>query len=214
MSRSTLRRVAGPLLVAVTGMMTTQCNGIKDGGKIPKGPVGDIQIAPAKSWPRDAAGGGLVTVDVTTLPGPMPSWNVPPVTPDTIGLLSNHGEGGKHEKRYDLKPNATATYKLVLSNDGTAKTKWTLYEKVGGSLSSHRSGHLWACDTAYHAPLLRAVGFRDCSLTVTYDSLETALATPLRNIKFASYLMPLLNAPTKAAAIWISCNSGCCSLGV
>jgi len=210
MSRNKLGRVAGTFLCAAISLVTLGCP--PSGSVVPKSVVDAVFYPNGTSWTRNAAGGGFVTVDVTVRPGPLPNWNVPPAMPDTIAVLSNRGEGGKNEKRYGLKPSTTATYKLVLSADGSRRTKWTLYEQSGGSLTPHRSGHLWECD--HHTTLLRWLAFKDCSLPVTYDSLETA-AAPLRGQPLlASYFVTASEAlPPQDAAIWISCNMGCCSLG-
>jgi hypothetical protein len=217
MARRKLGQVAAVILVGAAGIVTMQCSRFdRDRGK-PKGAEA-VEIAPPKSWQRVAAGGGLVTVDVTVLSGSgsIPSWSVPPSDPDTIAVFSNHAEGGKREKRYDLKRSDTASYKLVLSNDGSGKTKWTMLEVVGATMTLHRSGHLWPCDSVPHpdsVPRRRDVGFKDCTIAVTYNPIETALA-PFAKVIFASYLMPPREAPPpEDAAAWISCTSGCCSLG-
>ena len=133
MSRNNPRRAAGILFVVATAVMTIQCTGSLLPDVIRAHPI--VFAGTPAPWPRTAAGGGVVTVDVTVRPGPQPRWNVPPAMPDTIAVFSNRGESGKREKRYAMKPQDTATYKLVLSNDGSPRTKWTLYEQKGGSLT-------------------------------------------------------------------------------
>ena len=170
--------------------------------------------AVSKSFRRAARGGGYVTLDVTIRPGGMPDWNIPPRFPDTIAFISNRGEGGKNEKRYDLKPSSIAQYVLVLSRDPSPSiaTLWSLYER--GQTKPHRTGHLAPCET-YHRPSARDLDFRDCALPVRYNSLETAFQLPNASVIFASYVTPgHQELQPELAAAWISCNSGCCSLGI
>src|SRR2546430_8932347 len=118
MPRSKLGRATRVILPAIIGIAAMQCTNVtpvRDTFPV----KADYQTVGPRAWPRQAAGGGLVTVDVTVLPGPMPDLNKAPAVPDTIALLSNRGEGSKREKRYDLKPNDSAIYKLVLANDGS-----------------------------------------------------------------------------------------------
>jgi hypothetical protein len=171
----------------------------------------------SKNFWRAAKGGGYVTLDVTIRPGEIPEWNIPPRFPDTIAFITNRGEGGKNEKRYDLKPSSTARYVLVLSRDPSPSiaTQWSLYEL--GQTKPHRTGHLAPCET-YHPAIARDLAFRDCVLPVKYDPLETAFQLPTGSVIFASYLLPdkepLVPTDATDAAAWISCNSGCCSLGI
>jgi hypothetical protein len=166
------------------------------------------------SFRREAKGGGLVTVDVAVLPGALPSWNVPPGSPQRIGWFSNRGEGGKREKRYDFKPNRDTVYELELSNDSSTRTKWTLYERHGLTRTAHKQGHLWMCDADAHGSVGRAIGFYDCTAPVTYDPGELSTIAPTTHYFFASFVKrddrpDLLISP----AAWISCTTGCCSLG-
>ena len=168
----------------------------------------------SKSFRRAAKGGGYVTLDVTIRPGAVPDWNIPPRVPDTIAFISNRGEGGKNEKRYDLKPSSIAQYVLVLSRDPSPSVGnlWSLYER--GQTKPHRTGHVAPCE-AYHPPYPRDLGFRDCVLPVKYDPRETAFQLPPASVIFASYVMQgHQGLPPEDAAVWISCNSGCCSLGI
>lgn len=167
---------------------------------------------------REARGGGLVSVDVGVLPGDLPDTNmVGPAT--TVAWFSNRGEGGKREKRYDLKPRDQAEYDLVLSNDGSGRTKWTINEinRVTLARTPAHSGHLWACDPMDHSSLSRWVGFKDCPRAIEYDtySLEGVNQRhPM--IVFASNTEAALESENRMdprAPIWISCTSGCCTLG-
>jgi hypothetical protein len=172
-----------------------------------------LQIA--RSVQRDAKGGGYVTVDIAVLPGPLPVWNSPPASAQTIGWLSNRGEAGKREKRYDLKPDRDTVYQLEISADPpSTRTKWTLYELHGRSKVTHRSGHLWECDGQPHPVFLRDINFRDCLAPVTYDPAESALVSPRSQYFLASYSEPTSETTSMLATpVWISCTSGCCSLG-
>jgi hypothetical protein len=162
-----------------------------------------------------------VTVDVAVKPGKVPSWSTPPGSPDTIGWYRNRGEGGKHEKRYDFKSYPDTVYELVLSNDMSGRTKWTIYERHGLVASAfYRSGHLWACDSVPHPPVFfRDIGFKHCGLPVTYDPSELAAISPSPGHFLASYIKPGDIKPDDDAleflspAAWISCTTGCCSLG-
>ncbi len=176
-------------------------------------------VVGVSEFPREAQGGGLVTVYAGVLPGPLPDTNMAG-PPTTVAWFSNKGEEGKHERRYDWKPNSQAQYDLVLSNDGSGRTKWTMNEidSATRARTPVRSGHLWACED-YHPSAGRAVGFRDCPRAVQYDPIEFPLnAVNNQQASFASYItgretgieemLPPQNGP-----IWISCTSGCCSLG-
>jgi hypothetical protein len=148
--------------------------------------------------------------------------------PTTIAWFSNYGERGKREKRYGWKPDSQAQYDLVLSNDGSERTKWTLNEtnSTTKARTPVRTGHLWVCEE-YHPSYSREVGFKDCPRRVVpYDAAEVGL-TPVRNrvASFASHITSLASYvkgteeeanETMAAQdgpIWISCTSGCCTLG-
>ena len=182
---------------------------------------------------RDAKGcSSCVTVAVTAIPGPLPDLSAPPASPIIIGYLANVGEGGRHEKRYDLKPNSEAGYKLQLSTDGT-RIRWTLLEQMSGDTTwvQHRTGHLARCDTIPHSWKERDINFKDCSIPNTYDPLETAAvnAKPLQLAFASSARNPLggqpiplpfpsrwvdaivSNGPNDAPG-WVSCKSGCCTL--
>jgi hypothetical protein len=165
---------------------------------------------------RVAQDGGFVTVYGGVLPGPLPDTNMtgPPIT---VAWFSNVGERGQHERRYDWRPNSQAQYDLVLSNDGSGRTKWTMNEI---NLSTRvrtpvRTGRLWACDTVDHSYTARAVGFKDCPRTVHYDPRELGL-NPMGNrlSSFANYVEGLATEVDEATGpVWISCTSGCCTLG-
>jgi hypothetical protein len=193
----------------------------------PSGPTVE-GLAPISHFKRDATGGGLVTVYVVVWPGPLPDLSMTgPAT--KIASFSNYGEGGKHEKRYDWKPDSQAEYDLVLSNDRSGRTKWEMIETNSTTQTqmTTRSGHLWACDTTYHPSLAREVGFKDCGRKeIPYNKIELSLS-PVRNqlASFASYLTSFVSyikgsdaeanetLPVQDGPIWISCTSGCCTLG-
>lgn len=165
---------------------------------------------------REARGGGFVTVYTGVLPGPLPDTNMtgPPIT---VAWFSNQGEGGKHERRYDWKPNSQAQYDLVLSNDSSGRTKWTMNEIDSATRmrTPVRSGHLWACDKEPHSYTMRMVRFKDCDRQVRYDPRELSL-NPLGNqlTSFASYIKGSETGIDEAnGPVWISCTSGCCTLG-
>ncbi len=170
----------------------------------------------SKPIQREAQGSGTVTVEVGVIAGPLPTLDMPPGAPVVVAWFSNAGEGGKKEKRYGFKPRAEAEYELTLMNDGSGRTKWTLNEvnRRTFARSAHSSGHLWLCDASEHpvdGP--RDADFKDCSAQVMYDSAQAngALPRPARlasNTGFDTQTLTRLNAP-----IWISCTSGCCSLG-
>lgn len=169
---------------------------------------------------REAREGGFVTVDVGVVPGALPETNMSG-PPTTVAWFSNEGEGGKHEKRYGWKPNTEAEYDLVLSNDGSGRTRWTMNEinrATRGRTAVH-SGHLWTCEPDWHPTAgKREVGFKDCPQRIQYDSSEVALnPDPRRLATFASYIPPDRTGNeetlTVSHPIWISCTSGCCTLG-
>lgn len=165
---------------------------------------------------REARGGGLVTVYAGVLPGPLPDTNMTG-PPTTVAWFSNVGEGGKPEKRYDWRASSQAQYDLVLSNDGSRRTKWTMNEINSATRvrTPVRSGYVYACDTEPHSYTMRMVGFKDCDRRVRYDPRELSM-NPVGNhvASFASYikggetLFDEANGP-----VWISCTSGCCTLG-
>ncbi len=189
-------------------------------------PLLDVSMLPgALPFWRDAAGGGFVTVNTAVQAGPLAVWNAPPATPTTYAIFDNNGELSKHEKRYDLKKNSNAYYSLVLSKDQgtTSRTKWELLEwrQVNGKKVSavHRSGHLWQCEQYLHTPTSREVGFKDCPAPIPYDPSEGApnpialseygaIARFASSIKSEDVDFTIQNGP-----IWISCTTGCCSLG-
>ena len=171
-----------------------------------------------------------VTVAVTAIPGPVPDLSAPPASPLVVAYLANVGEGGKHEKRYDLKPSADAGYDLELSADGS-RIRWTILERVSGSATRvrHRTGHLARCDTIPHSYSERDINFKDCSIPNTYDPIETTAlnAGPLQLAFASSSTNPVGEEPIPlpfpsrwVEAIvtqqdgpgWVSCTSGCCTL--
>jgi hypothetical protein len=173
-----------------------------------------------------------VTVAVTAIPGPLPDLSHPPASPTLVAYLTNVGEGGRNENRYDLKPGSQAEYQLELSDDN-GSTRWTIYEKAPGSRtrSAHRTGHLAVCDPTDHSSSERDIYFKDCPRPILYDPREAALLNdrPLQ-LAFASYSknplgqQPMLLAfasrwadaivtkPLQDGPAWISCTSGCCTL--
>ena len=165
---------------------------------------------------RVASDGGFVTVYAGVVPGSLPDTNMTG-PPTTVAWFSNVGERGQHEKRYDWRPNSQAQYDLVLSNDGSGRTKWTMNEI---NLSTRvqtpvRSGHLFACDTKDHSYTARAVGFKDCARAIRYDPRELGLnQVGIHQARFASYIKGLETEADEATGpVWISCTSGCCTLG-
>jgi hypothetical protein len=180
-------------------------------------PLLDVTVlARAQSFPREAAGGGLVTVNTAALSGPLADWNKPPAAPTTYAFLSNNGENGKREKRYDLKTKFEAYYELVLSTDpGSTQTKWELFEVKGpNDRKPHGSGHLWQCEAYAHTPTYGEVGFKDCPEPIPYDYPP---AVALRQPSFARFASSVetedAGLTVQNAPIWISCTTGCCSLG-
>jgi hypothetical protein len=176
-------------------------------------------VVGVSEFPREARGGGFVTVYAGVVPGPLPDTNMagPPIT---VAWFSNLGEGGRHERRYDWKPNSQAQYELVLSNDSSGRTKWTMNEidLATKARKPVRTGRLWACDTVYHS-YTRAVAFKDCTRRVRYDPVELSM-NPLGNrlASFASYVKggdtgSETTLSAENGPIWISCTSGCCTLG-
>jgi len=178
-------------------------------------------VAPAVSHAqhqRYAESVGSVTVDVTVFGGPVPDTNMTGGSV-TVAEFSNVGEGGKKEKRYKWRPRGAANYKyeLVLSADPKAKrTRWDMVEvnQVTRARVSYKSGHLWSCDPRDHPASGRAANFKACALPVEYDPSELAGIPQGASVRFASYLRnedaESLQSDTP---VWISCNSGCCSLG-
>jgi hypothetical protein len=177
-------------------------------------------VVPLGQFQREAREGGSVTVDAGIVPGALPETNMsgPPIT---VAWFSNEGEGGKHEKRYGWKPNTQAEYDLVLSNDGSGRTKWTMNEinrATKGRTPVH-SGHLWECDSVPHPTAgKREVGFKDCAEQVQYDPSEVGSSPDTRELAtFASYIPAGETGNeetlTVSRPVWISCTSGCCTLG-
>jgi hypothetical protein len=214
------RQIAVVVLLSATSIVAIQsCATVEV-------PLLDVSVLPgALPFWRAAAGGGFVTVNTAVEPGAVAVWNAPPTTPTTYAIFDNNGEGNKHEKRYDLKKYSDAYYSLVLSKDpgNTSRTKWELLEwrQVNGKRVSevHRSGHLWQCESYAHAPTSREVGFKDCDVPIPYDPSEGA-PTPIASTeygaiaRFASSLRSEDSDLTvQSAPIWISCTTGCCSLG-
>ena len=176
-------------------------------------------VVGVEQFQRDAREGGVVTVDAGVIPGALPDTNMsgPPVT---VAWFSNEGAGGRHEKRYGWKPNSEAEYDLVLSNDGSDRTKWTMNEinRSTGASTPVRSGHLWGCDVYHPASTRRQVEFRVCPQPVQYDPSEVTLNPDGGRVaSFASYILrPEAgneDALTVLGPVWISCTSGCCTLG-
>lgn len=188
-------------------------------GCCPPVPPGGL-ILLAKSQPREAEGGGRVTVDYGVVPGAMPESTMSAGPEISVAWFSNRGEGGKKEKRYGWKPRTQAEYELVLSHDGSGRTKWTMREhsRLGGRPSwvAVRSGHLRPCTPGPDHPptTYRDVDFRDCQPGIPYDPAETASSIASAIVRFAAHTtdgdggFPPENAPG-----WISCDGGCCSLG-
>lgn len=177
----------------------------------------DIGLIPGvRSWRREAVGGGFVTVNTAPSTGSLADWDTPPAAATVYAFLNNDGENNKRERRYDLKKKDDVHYEVLLSNDGSGRTKWELVEvaNFGLTRTSHRSGHLWRCEDE-HAAAGRQVGFRDCTLPVEYNSGEIASTEQSGFLaRFASHVISGDPAFTpERAAIWISCNTGCCSLG-
>ena len=182
-------------------------------------PLVEGVIAVSK-FQREAVGGGVVTVDAGVIPGALPETNMSG-PPTTVAWFSNEGEGGKREKRYGWKPNSQAEYELVLSNDGSGRTKWTMNEinRASRGRVPVRTGHLWVCDDRYHATVgLREIGFKECTPGIPYDPTEDASNSGSGlPVRFASYRAPAETSDgeilTVSRPVWISCNSGCCTLG-
>jgi hypothetical protein len=162
----------------------------------------------------------------------MPDLANPPAFPMTVAYLANVGEGGRNEKRYDLKPSDQAGYELELKKDGT-NIRWTIIEKVSGSTTGvpHRTGILRECETYPHPPSERDINFKDCQRSNTYDPRETAaLNAEVLQLAFASspsnprdkqsfplgfasrWVDAILSKPPVDAPGWVSCKSGCCTL--
>src|SRR5689334_22830577 len=98
------------------------------------------RVAEGTNTPPDS-----VTVDVTIFTGPVADTNMSPGPPITFASFSNRGEHGRREKRYAWRGRPVFRYELVLSNDGTGKTKWTMNEIniITHSSTEHAHGHLW-----------------------------------------------------------------------
>jgi hypothetical protein len=176
-------------------------------------------VVGVEQFEREAKEGGVVTVDAGVVPGALPDTNMSGPA-ETVAWFSNEGQGGKHEKRYGWKPNSDAEYYLVLSNDGSGRTKWTMNEinRATGASRPFRSGHLWGCELYHPTATTRQVGFKVCPQTIQYDSSEVSLnAGGDRLARFASYTFEPEpgdeDALTVLGPVWISCTSGCCTLG-
>jgi hypothetical protein len=176
-------------------------------------------VVGVEQFEREAKDEGVVTVDAGVIPGALPDTNMsgPAVT---VAWFSNEGAGGKHEKQYDWKPNSDAEYDLVLSNDGSGRTKWTMNEiiRATGARSPFLSGHLWGCELYHPTAPRRQVGFKVCARPVPYDSGEVSSNRDGRDLaSFASYTVApearTADALTVLGPVWISCTSGCCTLG-
>jgi hypothetical protein len=185
-------------------------------------PLFDVAGLPlAQPFWRDASGGGLVTVNTAVRPGPVPDWKTPPAGATTYAFLDNSGENNRQEKRYKLRKSTVAYYSLVLSADpSSTRTRWQLYEVTSKNDSTlHRSGHLWPCDNYEHKPTYREVGFRDCGAPVPYDPTETnsSAAASMEHRGLFHFASSIKSEDSELAAqnapVWISCTTGCCSLG-
>jgi hypothetical protein len=219
MNRKRWGRVGG---IAVVGMvMIVVLNECATRPEIPSRPTMEPRpviegVVGISHFTREARGGGFVTVYAGVVPGPLPDTNMTG-PPTTVAWFANVGEGGKREKRYDWRPSSQAQYELVLSNDGTRRTKWTMNEIDLGTRARTpvRTGHLYACDIEPHTYSMRMIGFKDCGRHVLYDPRELSLS-PLESqpTSFASYLKGGDAALDEAIGpVWISCTSGCCTLG-
>lgn len=174
----------------------------------------------AKPYQREAQGGGYVTVDVTIFAGPLPDSNMAAGPPTLIARFSNKGgdgvDGNKKEKRYGWKPKHEAVYDLVLEPGTAGRTKWIMYERRGPDAPTvYRTGSLAPCERYPHESRVRDVAFKDCPVPVRYDPTETVAVMPRDVVvRFASDLDGgEMKQPWAIAPAWISCNSGCCSLG-
>jgi hypothetical protein len=216
MNRQRWGRIAGIAIGMVMIIVLKACArpAIPIRPMIAPGPVVDGVVG-ISHFVREARDGGFVTVYAGVLPGPLPDTNMtgPPIT---VAWFTNVGEGGKHEKRYDWKPNSEAQYELVLSNGSPGRTRWTMNEinLATKGRTAVRSGRLWACED-YHPSPSREVGFKDCRPGIRYERSESGL-NPMGNhvASFASYLKGLeAEADEANGPVWISCTSGCCTLG-
>ena len=215
MKKNSARRLMAATYAALAFSTLASCAPTRAGELVlPRG--ASMELLMSKPKLREAQGGGIVTVEVGVIPGPLPAFDVPPSAPTTVAWFSNAGEGGKKEKRYGFKPRSEAEYELVLSNDGSDRTKWTLNEVSRRTRErlAHSTGHLWLCDPNDHAvDGRRDADFKDCNAPVLYDSAQITAAVP-GVMRFASLTgVGARVAPPLNAAIWISCTSGCCSLG-
>ena len=228
-SYTTTRPSSRLLGVAATLLMILGCKQIQLIQQVdPMAPSGGTHLVK-----RDATGcSSCVTVAVTAIPGPVPDLSAPPASPVVVAYLANAGEGGKNEKRYDLKPSSQAGYELELSRDGN-RIRWTILERLVGSATRtrHRTGLLAWCDSIPHSPSERDINFKSCAVPITYDPIETAMlsANPLQ-LAFASWsrnagddqpiplpfpsrwLDAIVSKPPNDAPGWVSCKSGCCTL--
>ena len=211
----TRRQNAAFVIVAALVAGLPGCTAVRDPVPYPALHL-DISLIPGvRSWQREAVGGGFVTVNTLPSSGSLADWDSPPAVPTVYALLDNNGEGNKRERRYDLKKKDEVRYELVLSNDGSGRTKWELIEVAHFTLTRtpHRRGHLWRCHDE-HVAAGRQIGFRPCTLPVEYNTGEIAATEPAGFLaRFASHSISEDAALDPRAAIWISCNTGCCSLG-
>jgi hypothetical protein len=217
MNTKSWARIGG---VAVIGaVVVAALNGCAAPVTLTPPPLVDGVLAQGQ-FQREAREGGFVTVDAGVVPGALPETNMSG-PPFTVAWFSNEGEGGKHEKLYGWKPNTQAEYDLVLSDDGSGRTKWTMNEinRITKGRTAVRSGHLWTCEPDWH-PIAgkREVGFKDCPQRIQYDSSDLSLnSDPKKVAAFASYIPPRESGSEEALAVsppvWISCTSGCCTLG-
>jgi hypothetical protein len=236
MSYMTTRPNSRLLGVAATLVMILGCTSVKSGlGTIDPGVLafgsGGTHIVQ-----RVAKGCAAcrVTVAVTAIPGPLPDLTAPPPSPIVVAYLANVGEGGRNEKRYDLKPSTDAGYELELSADGS-RIRWSIVERLVGSATRlrHRTGHLAVCDSTDHSSPWRDIDFKDCAIPNTYDPAETgSLNAKVLQLAFASstndplgqqsfplgfasrWVDALVSKPPYDAPGWISCTSGCCTLAL
>lgn len=215
MGGSTRRQNAVVVIVSAVLVAGSQGCATVDPVPTPTTPRYDVSLLPgARSWLREAQGGGFVTVNTAATSGAIADWDTPPTSTTVYAHIDNNGEGNKREKRYQLKKKDDARYQLELSDDGSGRTKWELIEVASFTLvrTRHRSGHLWRCHEE-HVAADRQIGFRECTLPVEYDDGIAATEQSGFLAKFASHLISGDAALDPRAAIWISCNTGCCSLG-
>ena len=216
MGGSTRRQNAVVVIVSAVLVAGSQGCATVDPVPTPTTPRFEVSALPgARKWTREAQGGGFVTVNMAATSGSLADWDGPPAVPNVYALIDN--DSTKREKRYQLKKKDEVRYELELSNDGSGRTKWELIEVANFTLvrTRHRSGHLWRCHDE-HLAAAREIGFRaaDCTYPVEYDDGIAATEQSGFLARFASHLIPGDAADLiERAPIWISCNTGCCSLG-